>query len=573
MDAAGAAAAGQSPMRTTVLILLIAVCPALIRAQSEPADSSSISRIRALVAEERWHEIIRLAEAESQPGPDISLFHGTALARLERWGEAIRVFKRARNEYPRDKRFLIELAGVAFKQRAHAEAADYLRSALRLDPGDRYALDFLASVYFLQGNLQAALKYWNRVSKPRVQEVQLDPALKVDSVLLDRAMAFAPAAELGLRELRTSEARIEGLNIFPQFRFDLEARSDGNFDLVFRARERKGWGANRWETLATLLRGLPLRTIHPEVFNIGQRAVNLISLLRWDSEKRRLWSSLSGPFASDPKWRYLIDLDFRDENWEIRDSTGAPARGRLNLKKQAFGAAVTSYASGRLEWSAGLELSHRDFAGVVAGTALTPRLLTEGFQLKQLARLDLEIVHRPERRFRMTAGGSAELARIWSDGSNAFARLQGGLRAHWLPRAAGDDLETEARIRAGATAGNAPFDELFVLGAERDNDLWLRGHIGTRDGRKGSAPLGRSYLLANWELDKTLYGNGLINIKLGPFLDAGKISDPTPGLGSGKWLCDAGAQVKVRVLGVGLALSYGRDLRSGSGGFYLWMVR
>ena len=39
--------------------------------------------------------------------------------------------------------------------------------------------------------------------------------------------------------------------------------------------------------------------------------------------------------------------------------------------------------------------------------------------------------------------------------------------------------------------GKFPFDELFMLGLERDNDLEMRGHIGTRDGRKGSAPLGR----------------------------------------------------------------------------------
>ncbi len=66
---------------------------------------------------------------------------------------------------------------------------------------------------------------------------------------------------------------------------------------------------------------------------------------------------------------------------------------------------------------------------------------------------------------------------------------------HWLPTARGDDYETLVRVRAGKTFGDLPFDELFMLGLERDNDLWLRGHIGTRDGRKGSAPLGKDYFL------------------------------------------------------------------------------
>ena len=33
-----------------------------------------------------------------------------------------------------------------------------------------------------------------------------------------------------------------------------------------------------------------------------------------------------------------------------------------------------------------------------------------------------------------------------------------------------------------------------MLGLERDNDLPMRAHIGTRDGRKGSAPGGAQLL-------------------------------------------------------------------------------
>ena len=125
------------------------------------------------------------------------------------------------------------------------------------------------------------------------------------------------------------------------------------------------------------------------------------------------------------------------------------------------------------------------------------------------------------------------------------------------------------QLRAGRTFGQVPFDELFILGLERDNDLPLRAHIGTRDGRKGSAPLGRDYLLQNWETNKNIYSNGIIKVQLGPFVDIGKIADPGSALGSREWLFDIGAQAKVRVLGVGLVFSYGKDLRTGSNAFYL----
>ena len=127
----------------------------------------------------------------------------------------------------------------------------------------------------------------------------------------------------------------------------------------------------------------------------------------------------------------------------------------------------------------------------------------------------------------------------------------------------------QGKVRAGWTFGQSPFDELFILGVERDNDLWLRAHVGTRDGRKGNAPMGRSYFLSNWEFDKNVYRNSFISLRLGPLLDIGKITDFSVGLGSRKWLWDLGAQAKVRVLGQSVAFSYGKDLRSGNNAFYV----
>jgi hypothetical protein len=556
-------------------ILLIGTLSFLTQAQTSIPQPDLLSKIKKLVEEGRWQDIVRLAQSEAERSADLNYYYGTALARLERWDDAQRIFQDGLRQQPRDKRFPLELAGVSFKQRKYAEAADYLRRALRLDPTDTYANDFLASVYFLQGNLEAALKYWNRVSKPQIEDVRVDPTPKVDPVLLDHALAFAPATVLRLSEVQTTEARVSGLSIFPNHRFDLEARADGKFDVVFRAYERNGWGDSKWLGLLSLFRGLPFQTIHPEFFNIRRRAINSISLLRWDAQKRRFWTNLSGPFTGDPKWRYQVDLDLRNENWDVRNSfTGpGPPLGSLNLRKQAFAASVTSFENGRWSWSTGVELSHRDFRNVIPGPALTPQLLAQGFQLKHLGQLNYALARVPEKRFMVTTAASSQLGRTWSHPSHAFAKLQGSLEAHWFPQASGDDYEMRGKIRAGKTFGEIPFDELFVLGVERDNDLWLRAHVGTRDGRKGSAPMGRNYLLSNWEVDKNVYSNGLITLKLGPFLDSGKITDSSAGLGSEKWLWDLGVQAKVRVLGLGVAFSYGKDLRSGNNAFYVSMQR
>ena len=199
---------------------------------------------------------------------------------------------------------------------------------------------------------------------------------------------------------------------------------------------------------------------------------------------------------------------------------------------------------------------------------LTPVLLLEGAQLKQIIQVHYTPLLVPEHRFSVNTAVSSQVARIWSEPAHAFAKLEGALQFQWFPQPQADDYLLESRIRAGGAAGQPPFDELYMLGMERDNDLWMRAHIGTRDGRKGSAPLGRRYFLANSEIDKNLYSNGLFTVKLSPFLDSGKITDPSGDLGSPKWLWDTGLQAKLRVLGVGVTFIYGKDLRTGNNAYY-----
>jgi tetratricopeptide (TPR) repeat protein len=559
-----------------LLFLLVAALPGNPQVSSPAAQSSADSldqlsaRIKKLYSERRWDEIAREVTIPSPTDADIDYCYGSALAQIGRLDDARRAFLVGRRLSPRDKRFPIELAGVAFKQKQYPSAAVWLRRALHLDPNEAYANDFLGTVYFLQDNLDAALKHWNRIAKPQIETVRPDHPLLIRPALLDRALAFSAASELRLADLETSRARVAGLDIFPAARFQLAARLDGNFDVSLNLLERNRWGSSVWEALLSTLSGMGYQTLYPGYFNMGGAAVNLTALVRWDAQKRRFLATLSGPLHENPKWRYRLGVDLRNENWDLRDSFAGPAPvlASLNLRREAGGVEIDSFNTGRWGWSAGVEFSHRDYRSVAPGSTLTPALLLTGPQLKQIARIHRDLLHLPERRLNIETSASSQLARIWSQPAHAFTKLQGGILVHWLPKAEGDDYEVLSQLRAGGTAGQLPFDELYVLGMERDNDLWMRAHIGTRDGRKGSAPLGERYFLSNSEVDKKLYGNGLITVKLGPFLDRGKITDSAQNLGSQKWLWDTGAQAKVRVLGVGVTFVYGKDLRTGSNAFY-----
>ena len=145
-----------------------------------------------------------------------------------------------------------------------------------------------------------------RWESPKSANVLPEPAPRLDPALLDRAFQFSAASTLRLPDLLTSENRIEGLEIFPTYQLDLQAREDGKFDVVFRNRELDGWGPNTWGAVFLLFRGLPAQTMYPEFFNFKGRALNFTSMFRWDAEKRRLRAAFSGPLAGNPERHFAL---------------------------------------------------------------------------------------------------------------------------------------------------------------------------------------------------------------------------------------------------------------------------
>jgi len=540
----------------------------LAGAQCAQGDTTPIQK---LSQQQDWAGVVRLAQSMPSRSAQVNLYYGLALGHLNRLSDARQVFLEGHRQCPSDKRFPEELAGVAYEQKRLPEAARWLRLAVRLDPRDDYANNFLATLYFLSGNLDAALKYWNRVQKPSIAALDLDPHLHVHRLLLDRAFTFSPAAVLREPQFLTTETRLNALGIFPSYNVHLDARPDGSFNAVFRAQEQNGFGSSTVAALLSTLGGVPYETLYPTYSNIGRSTMNVDSLLRFDAQKRRAWASLSAPLNGFPRWRWQISIDLRNENWAIRPSfTGTvPVLGSLNLERESLDAMLTSLKSGALQWSAGAELSHRNFRNVIAGSAFAPALLTPGFEIKQLSTLNAQPIYLPEHRFTLAAGAASDFARTLTSDSYLSEKLQGSALARWFPQLQGDKYELTQQLRAGKIYGTAPFDDLFVFGMDRDDtNLWMRGHLATRDGRKGSSPTGDAYFLSNSDFYRRIYGNGLLAIHVGPLFDIGKMSAPTSGLSNGEWLVDTGVEARLTILHTGVVFSYGRDLRSGANAFF-----
>jgi hypothetical protein len=366
------------------------------------------------------------------------------------------------------------------------------------------------------------------------------------------------------------------MGIFPRYRFELLPDQSDSFVTMVRLTERNGWGNGTVGGVLSLLRSLPYQAIQPEFFNLNRSSMNFRSMLRWDTQKRRLFASFSMPLAQQPKWRFAADLDARDEIWDLSETfqgTVSP-QSDVNLQKVSAVAAIRSVVSGRWSWNSAVSFSYRHFRGLTAIAPQTAPLFANGFLLRYHAGTEHALLHDPERRLTIDSSLSGHFGKGSGDLLGAFSGAGGSLDLRWFPLAVSDEYEIRSQFRAGMIAGRVPLDEFFMLGIERDTHLWLRGHVGTRNGKKGNAPLGRRFVLWNWEGDKIVHQNVFLTVKLGPFLDVGKITDPSGEVGSEGWLWDPGVQCKVSAFGgFTFVLSYGKDLRSGRGALYTTVSR
>lgn len=534
-------------------------------------QADRLANARRFYAEKDWDEVVRAASGAADAPAELDYLRGMALARLGRWQEAREALEAAHRKEPREARYLVELAGACYRLSDSGSAKEHLRTALRLAPKDAYALEFLGTIYFLEGNLEASLKYWNRAEKPRLASVTYDPQPLLKPAILDNIADFSAPRVLSRESLLTTRARLDALSIFPRHRIELNPAASDSYDARIRITERNGWGAGALEGALSLFRGLPYKTVYPELFNLGHTAVNFTSLFRWDSEKRRVGAELSAPFASRPDRRVRFYFDGRNENWNLAETffSGGPLLGDLNVRRWAAGAEFRSVVNGRWSWTSAVEASHRSFRNIEPVPAAARPFFTNATLVQYKGSVAHALARIPERRLTLDATAEARLGRTFADALGNFGAVTGGLLLYWLPQNRGDDYAMRAQLRAGGIVGRVPFDEFFELGLDRDNDLLLRGHAGTIGGRKGRAPLGRHYVLFNWEMDKNLYDGSLVSVKAGPLLDAGITTDPSPFFDSPKWLWDPGAQVKIRILGVTVILVYGHDLRKNRNVFHL----
>lgn len=459
-------------------------------------------------------------------------------------------FLEGHKKYPTDERFLTELAGIAYLKKRNAAAKHWLLEAVKLAPTDAYANEFLGTMYQMDGNLAATLKCWNRVGKPYLAAVSLPATGGLSSSFSARLFRFSSGQIFTTERLRFTEANLARSDVLASVRIDLlQLPQSSDYRAVVSASPLnvplRGWLGQ----IAPMLRQLPYQAVVFDRHDMQGEGKNLLSLWRWDPDKRRANLAWQAPVHGNPQNEYKLWFDARDENWQIESE-------RFRVYSGELGASYIKGLTSRLQWTLGGTVSRH----------------TRDWQVAVDNRFDYALFSVPEHRLEVSSWGAFTAARLFA--SRFPSRLvvtRGGFAASWYPQASGETWKLSAQTQAGREFGRVPVDQLFQLGMERDTDtgLWLRGVLSAAHGRKGTGLLGREYGIAQFTLERTLFHIPFVTLSTGPFVDLGKAWNNGIGVSDAPFTSDAGLQMNVRTIGgVALTLVYGRNFKTGRGAFY-----
>src|SRR5262249_9362698 len=102
----------------------------------------------------------------NNPTADVYLTLGTVYGRMKDFQREEDILKEGAQRYPQDPRFHNQLADLALENNDRETAKIELHRALDRDPNNSYASDLLATIDMSEGEVQSALRSWNRSGRP-----------------------------------------------------------------------------------------------------------------------------------------------------------------------------------------------------------------------------------------------------------------------------------------------------------------------------------------------------------------------------------------------------------------------
>ena len=518
-----------------------------------PAEGASRS-VATATFEKRWQGagywtllVGRDNTAGAPPTYEQLVTQGIAAGRAGHYHEAEASFQRAIDMAPSRPEARVELAGLRFLQKKYEDAAAGFASALVYQP-DTYAREMLAASLHLAGHTEDALKEWNRLGQPRLDEIQVKGLVHTRDRVVSRELALAPDGVLDLGRYRETRLRLEELGIFNRIALRPLPRELGHVDLEVDLAERHGFGDRAQLAIQTAVNAVRKKVVL-RYFNLAGAGINVGVDYKWQRTQPHLEGDVEWPRPFGLPANLHVDALGARPTYDLGETFTMRTRGADVSLRRVVGPGTVA----ELGW----RVRNRTFS---ASRPDAPDGRISGYQL----RLDHRFVDR--RRYRLDASARffQALGRLGSDVSYPLGQV--ALRYHgFISLPDGKPIArtaVAAQLIVGRGGGGTPLDEMFTPGASSQMDYPLRGHYVRRGGILGGTAIGRDLDLLNVELRQRIADRPHFQLGAVAFYDGARLD--TTAQGGARKMNDVGLGFRLAIRGLIMRVDHGRSL-SGDG--------
>jgi len=556
---------GMKPI-SAVLIVLVILTPCFAQLDEARQAIERGENVRAVN--------ILSAELADRPTADAYILLGTAYRNMKEFEKAEEVLTEGVTRFPGDARLLNALGDFYLANNDVDAAKSTLREALRADPQNNYASDLLATIDMSQGEVEAALRSWNKTGRPIVDDILHNYYLSFGSWVVRKAVAFHPAGVLRYSEWKTTESRLLETNIFGNVGLEIEPTAiPDQYNAVIRTTTKSNDLPN---FLFTLAKGLPFQTTFLDVWNIGNTGINFNSDYRWQADRRRVDGELKIPVPFPGLLQLELGNTWRRERWNLSPNV---LPQYLSVARFLYDANILRFyfkqiPHYRFDIGGGLEYYNRAASGNLPSPLASNSLNVGKFSLESNFRL-FDGQYQDRLHLEAFAARDSILGNINFTGG--VAELNNRITLSRDNRAYFDWM-----VKGGTAYGSLPVEDYFVLGIDniRTHNP-LRGHAVADHGMYGRGPMGTDFVLVNTDVERRIATLPLFNtfnipfltVKWEVFLDGAKTWDRNHIFKQGELWVDTGGGLRFETPTQSFNIIYGRSLRDGTAIFMAYVER
>jgi tetratricopeptide (TPR) repeat protein len=267
-------------------------------------------------------------------GCDAMVEAGILLARQGDSAQAEVEFLAAESLCPASAAPLRERAGLRFRADDWAGASRLAERALALDPDDADTWRLLAGSRFLAGDVDGALRAWNRVSEPRADLTRIDGLKRIRYSAVAGQLGLPPRRLLTSRAFRRARRRLAEVPAQVESRLSLRPMPEGKAQLNVTLMERPLVFDGPWDVGSAGIKALIRREFTLDVASPTGNGELWTAGWRWWKNRPRVSLALAVPAAGGRPGIWRLDAFWERQAYAVRALSGSSDATRPEVSRE-----------------------------------------------------------------------------------------------------------------------------------------------------------------------------------------------------------------------------------------------